>query len=153
MLNGLCQGNMHAQGVLLFLALAVISAQFRIYVVTHSYSSRQFLCTLDTSYWHYSLNLSLNFIYVPVGWVLFSLGPSDRASGHYQPVTHLHTHHNPQHVLFTITHSSEFWIALCYLSDMLLMDKGQLPDCLLCSSSHLPVTPVQLMLTESCDFE
>ena len=39
-----------AIGVLLFLALAVNSAQFRIYVVTCSYSSRPFLCALELSY-------------------------------------------------------------------------------------------------------
>ena len=37
----------HAQGVLLFLVLAVNSARFRILRVTRSYSSCPFLCTLD----------------------------------------------------------------------------------------------------------
>ena len=36
----------HVQYVLLFLVLAVNSNQFQIYGVTHSYSSRTFLCTL-----------------------------------------------------------------------------------------------------------
>ena len=38
------------QGVLLFLVLAVNSALFQCYVVTHSYSSRLFLCALELAY-------------------------------------------------------------------------------------------------------
>ena len=38
--------HVRAQGVLLFLVLAVIPPGFKFYVVTRSYSSRPFLCAL-----------------------------------------------------------------------------------------------------------
>ena len=47
-----------AQGVLLFLVLAVNSAQFRVYIVTRSYSSRPFLCALARNVENCGMNLS-----------------------------------------------------------------------------------------------
>ena len=41
-----CHSMQHAQYMLLFLAMAVNSNQFQLYVVTRSYSSHLFLCAL-----------------------------------------------------------------------------------------------------------